>query len=421
MAQLIEGQPQYAQGSGAKPYELKNVGGVYSCSCPAWRNQGAKIDRRTCKHLRALLGSAAEDVRIGGGTARPAPAAAPPAASRTVTTLPTPPGDETADDVLAEVFGKAVPADSFEQVAGRAAPRTVQAEFDGRIVTATKEDAQAILDRAASQGRRLRQDEKVKLHGPPILLAHPYEESDLDPAGWWWSEKLDGVRAYWNGTDFISRQGNVFQAPAWFKAGLPRDEALDGELWIGRKAFQRTISVVKRQDWGDGAKLVKYVVFDAPDHGGTFEARSNHVSVCAVAANVPHVVAHPHDRVRDRQHLRDELRRIEALGGEGLMIRKPGSLYEAGRSHTLLKVKPFKDAEAVVVGHEPGKGRHKGVLGALVVRMPSGKEFRVGTGLSDAERRSPPKVGATITYSYTELTNDGIPKCGAFVAVRDYE
>jgi len=140
MAQLIEGQPQYAQGSGAKPYEMKNVGGVYSCSCPAWRNQGAKIDRRTCKHLRALLGSAAEDARIGGGTAQPAPAAAPPAASRTVTTLPAPPGGETADDVLAEVFGKA-------------APRTVQAEFDGRIVTATKEDAQAILDRAASQGR----------------------------------------------------------------------------------------------------------------------------------------------------------------------------------------------------------------------------------------------------------------------------
>lgn len=185
--------------------------------------------------------------------------------------------------------------------------------------------------------------------------------------------------------------------------------------------FQKTISVVKRQDWGDGAKLVKYVVFDVPDHGGIFEARINAAINHAMAAGVPHFVAHPHDLVRSRKHLLDELRRVEALGGEGLMIRKPKSAYEIGRSSTLLKVKPFKDAEAVVIGHVPGKGKHRGVLGGLAVRMPDGRTFNVGSGLTDAERRSPPPVGATITYRYTELTDGGIPKCASYVCMRDYE
>ena len=406
MAQLVEGQPQYAQGSGAKPYEMKNTGGVLSCSCPAWRNQGAKIDRRTCKHLRALLGSAAEDARIGGGTARPAPAAAP---SALPSTLPAPApaaGGDSADEVLAAVFG-------------RAAPQSAPQAF-GPAEVVPDSERQRILDRAASQGRKLRQDEKAKLNGPPVLLAHPFDGSDVDPAGWWMSEKLDGVRAWWNGTDFVSRQGNIYMAPDWFKAGLP-SHALDGELWIARQAFQRTISVVKRQDGGEMWRAVRYLAFDVPQLGAPFEERQRALGEICLSTGSQFLKLVDQAVCRGKAHLKQELDQLVALGAEGLMIRKPGSLYEAGRSHTILKVKPFKDAEGVVVGHTPGKGRHQGVLGALIVRIPSGKEFSVGTGLSDAERRSPPKIGATITYSYTELTNDGIPKCGAFVAVRDYE
>jgi DNA ligase-1 len=111
------------------------------------------------------------------------------------------------------------------------------------------------------------------------------------------------------------------------------------------------------------------------------------------------------------------------LGGEGLMLRKPGSRYETGRSSTLLKVKKFSDAEATVISHTPGKGRHKGRCGALVVRMPNGKEFSLGTGLSDKERQNPPPVGAKVTYTFTELTDSGmgVPKCAAFLRVRPAE
>jgi len=399
MPQLIEGSPVEVQGSGAKPYILKNVGGVYSCSCPAWRNQSLPIDRRTCKHLRSHCGSANEDARIGGKPAM-APSGAP-VVFPAVSAAPSPPtGAETEDEVLAAIFNRTV------TISGR--------------VPASAPNASAT---PAEEPRKLRPDEKAKLNGPPVLLAQSFEDfDDLDPTGWWYSEKLDGVRGYWNGKDFISRQGNVFHAPDWFKAGLP-DHPLDGELWMARKSFQKTISVVKRLDAGKQWESIRYVVFDAPHMKAPFEDRMIYLwnLMPKGSARIPWAEVHPHSKLQSRKHLMDELRAYEALGAEGLMIRKPGSLYEARRSATLLKVKPFKDAEAEVISHEPGKGRHKGRLGALVVRMPNGKTFNVGTGLSDADRDSPPKIGATITYRYTEHTDDGIPKCASFVCVRDYE
>ena len=65
MPDLRDGESVEIQGSARSPYVLKNVGGVYSCSCPAWRNQSLPIERRSCKHLRTLRTSAAEDARIG--------------------------------------------------------------------------------------------------------------------------------------------------------------------------------------------------------------------------------------------------------------------------------------------------------------------------------------------------------------------
>jgi DNA ligase-1 len=123
-------------------------------------------------------------------------------------------------------------------------------------------------------------------------------------------------------------------------------------------------------------------------------------------------------RCRSVEHLREELDRIDALGGEGLMLRQPGSRYEPGRSPTLLKVKRFHDAEAQVIEHQPGAGRHKGRLGALLVALPNGTTFSVGTGLTDAQRDNPPRLGSTITFRYQELSERGVPRFPSFVGVR---
>jgi DNA ligase-1 len=100
------------------------------------------------------------------------------------------------------------------------------------------------------------------------------------------------------------------------------------------------------------------------------------------------------------------------------MLRKPGSRYVAGRSDTLLKVKSFLDSEARVVGHQAGTGKHKGRLGALLVELPNGTRFKVGTGMSDAERNEPPAVGEIITFRYQELTDAGVPRFPSFIGVR---
>jgi len=360
-----DGDTEQVQGSGKNPYQLKNTGGVKSCSCPAWRNQSEPIDRRTCKHLRQVCGDAAEDARTAQSAGRGAPTAAP-----------TP--------------------------------------------TAAPDKAATILDRAAAQGRKLRQDEKAKLNGPPILLAHPFENSGVDPKGWWMSEKLDGVRAYWNGREFISRQGNVFHAPDWFKRPLP-DHPLDGELWMGRHMFQQTISVVKSLDAGLRWNDVSYLVFDMPHLALPFESRMTQLDRVLKQRSGPNVKAVDQSPCQGHAHLEQELKRLVALGAEGVMIREPGSLYETCRSHTILKVKPWQDAEAVIIGYEAGKGRHKGRTGGLIVRSPEGIEFHLGTGLSDAERTRPPPIGTHVTYRYMDKTNDGVPKGASFLRVRPEE
>lgn len=332
MPDIADGESVEMQGSGRLPYVLKNVGGVYSCSCPAWRNQSVGIERRTCKHLRKYRGEEAEQLRIGSALSAP-------------------------------------PKEASEE-AGKA---------------------------------------------PPLLLAHTWE-NDIDLAGWWMSEKLDGVRAYWDGKQIYSRQGNLFHAPDWFIAELP-SVPLDGELWLARKSFQRTVSIVRRQDKSDHWKELSFLVFDAPAQSDPFERRLEFIKDTLAGKKLPHVLPHAHLQCKDLEHLRTELTRVESLGGEGLMLRQPGSRYEAGRSATLLKVKTFHDAEAFVLEHIPGSGRHRGRLGALLVQLPDGTKFSVGTGFSDNQRGNPPPVGATITFRYQELTDGGVPRFPSFVRV----
>jgi len=233
----------------------------------------------------------------------------------------------------------------------------------------------------------------------------------------WLSEKLDGVRAYWNGKQFLSRQGNLFHAPDWFTAGLPAIP-LDGGLWIARKSFQRTVGIVRRQDKPEIWKEVKYLVFDAPSAEGPFEERMNFLAESVRSWKTNHTAIHEHEVCKGIDHLRGELLRVEQLGGEGLMLREPGSKYVAGRSSTLLKVKSFLDSEAVVIAHEPGKGKHTGRLGAVTARLPDGKIFSVGTGFSDRERSHPPAIGSTITFRYQELSDAGIPRFPSYLGVR---
>ena len=330
---LADGESVEMKGSARAPYVLTNTGGVYSCTCPAWRMQSLPIEQRTCKHLRKLRGDDAEQARIGAGV--------------------------------------------------------------------------ALRKRATSE---------ANANKPPVLLAHSWD-NDQDLTGWWMSEKLDGVRAWWDGERFVSRLGNEYLAPTWFVKELP-PEPLDGELWVGRGEFQRTVSIVRRGDRSKHWEQIQFRVFDAPRRDDAFEARLAYLESLLGDGAHPHAGVVPHDTCEGLDHLREELARVEGLGGEGLMLRQPASKYEAGRSTTLLKVKSFFDAEARVLDHVAGRGRHKGRLGSLRVVTRDGVEFSVGTGFSDKQREDPPPVGAIVTFRYQELTKAGVPRFPSFLRVR---
>ena len=251
---------------------------------------------------------------------------------------------------------------------------------------------------------------------PQLLLANVWNPSS-DPTGWWMSEKYDGLRGYWDGRKLWSRKGNLIHAPDYFLAELPRDIALDGELWIGYGKFEETVSIVHSETPDDRWKRVRFMVFDAPHAKGTFEERMQFLQATLPEGNrFVRVVAQ--QRCQGVAQLLAERDRVVRLGGEGLMLRQPASAYEAGRSFTLLKVKPYDDAEATVIAHEPGKGKYAGKLGALRVRTDDGREFSIGSGFSDAQRESPPPVGTVITYRFRGLTAKGIPRFPSFLRIR---
>jgi DNA ligase 1 len=253
-------------------------------------------------------------------------------------------------------------------------------------------------------------------NAPRLLLANVWNPS-IDPTGWWMSEKYDGVRAYWDGQKLWTRKGNLIHAPDYFLAEVPHDVVLDGELWIGHRKFQETISIVRTETPDDRWKQIHYMVFDAPQAKGLFEQRMEFLRATVSEGN-RFVTVVAQRRCQGAVQLLAERDRVVREGGEGVMLRQPGSAYEAGRSPTLLKVKPFDDAEATVIAHEAGKGKFAGKLGALHVRTDDGREFSIGTGLTDADRQSPPPIGIVITYRFQGLTAKGLPRFPSYLRVR---
>lgn len=255
--------------------------------------------------------------------------------------------------------------------------------------------------------------------GAPALALEPLlarnAPGGIDPKPYLVSEKLDGVRALWDGTALKFRSGRTVAAPAWFLAALPK-VPLDGELWMGRRSFDALSGAVRRAEPVDAEwRRITYRVFELPAGGGMFEQRADMLK--ALASDI--VVPVEQQRFASNAELRARLKQVVEAGGEGLMLHRADAPVASGRSDLLLKFKPLADAEAVVVGHEAGKGRFAGQLGALELQTPEGVRFKLGSGFTDAQRRDPPPVGATVTYRYRDLTPSGKPRFASFLRVAE--
>jgi DNA ligase 1 len=235
------------------------------------------------------------------------------------------------------------------------------------------------------------------------------------------SEKFDGVRAVWDGQVLRFRSGRPIAAPAWFVAPLPQ-QALDGELWMGRGQFDRLSGVVRQGVANDEAwRAVKYLVFDAPRLEMSFAQRVLNLQSMLAKPTVPWLIPVDQWVVNDARALQSLLQDKVRQGAEGLMLHRADALWQAGRSDALFKFKPELDEEGLVVGHQAGQGRLKGQTGALIVQMASGQRFALGSGLSDAQRRQPPPVGAWVTYRYRDRTPSGLPRFASFLRVYEAE
>jgi DNA ligase-1 len=234
---------------------------------------------------------------------------------------------------------------------------------------------------------------------------------------YWVSEKLDGVRGHWDGEALWTRSGYLIKAPAWFTQHWPA-MTMDGELWIARGSFDVTSTIVRSSGTDDAEwHQIQFMVFDLPGHGGVFGERVQVMGDIAAHA-IPWLRAIKQFKVRSTDELDLALEALVADGGEGLMLHHQNARYLSGRSQDLVKYKLYEDAEARVLGYTAGNGKYTGKIGALDVESADGRRFRLGSGLSDADRTQPPPVGSWVTYRFNGLTSSGLPRFARFLRTR---
>lgn len=258
-----------------------------------------------------------------------------------------------------------------------------------------------------------------RAESPPLVMAEVYREA-LNPADYWVSEKLDGVRAYWDGSRLLFRSGQAIKAPDWFTRELPRT-ALDGELWLGRGQFEKLSAIVRRQQPVDAEwREVRYLLFELPQADGTFTQRLEKLQ--QIVKSTPRATwlgVVEQIRILSPEALRQKLNTVVSAGGEGLMLHRADAPYRSGRTEDLLKLKPYLDQEATVIEHIPGKGRLTGRMGSLLVETDEGRRFRLGTGFSDEQRLYPPPIGSRVSYQYRGHTAKGLPRFASFLRIRE--
>ncbi|MDP2680275.1 MAG: DNA ligase [Rhodoferax sp.] len=252
----------------------------------------------------------------------------------------------------------------------------------------------------------------------PALMHAKLWPSGLDPKPYLVSEKLDGVRAFWDGQYLRFRSGLPIAAPDWFTAGLPKTP-LDGELWLGRGRFDELSGTVRKKlpveaEW----RQLRYMIFDLPGATGSFAERARRINTLLTEAHQPWLQAVAQTQIPKTADLQALLKQTVKEGGEGLVLHRANALWSPGRSDALRKLKPMPDEEARVIAHLPGKGRHAGRMGALLLVLPDGQQFALGTGFSDAQRADPPPVGAVVTYRYRDRTPRGLPRFASFLRVQ---
>jgi DNA ligase-1 len=255
----------------------------------------------------------------------------------------------------------------------------------------------------------------ASLNAVILQKANIYKDQNI--SGWVMSEKLDGIRAYWDGKTLQTRKGEAIHATEWFVKNLP-PFALDGELWTKRSDFENIQSIVVDDKPSKKWKEISYMIFEVPSAEGNFTTRLHKAQEYITQHNLSHLKIIEQRVCASQTQLDAYLQTVLKKGGEGVMIKDASKPYFEGRSDSILKVKESQDMEAEVIGYKKGTGKFKELMGSLQVRLENGVEFFIGSGFSDALRKNPPKIGEIVTFKYYGFTKYGKPKFASFLRVR---
>ena len=263
-----------------------------------------------------------------------------------------------------------------------------------------------------------------------LLRLSEYKEQNV--SDWLASEKLDGVRAYWDGENLLSRQGKKLNAPLSFTKNFPKF-ALDGELYAKELKFEEIqASVMGKLPDEKAWSRLKFHIFDVPEASGGLLTRLEILAKFLKNEPNQNLIIIKQIKMRDNAQFLKFAENIIAKGGEGAVVREPNAPYERKRSKNALKFKKFKDAECEVIAVNKGSGKYANLAGSLTCKALGGKDdkekasepkegtiFKIGSGLSDKNRQEPPKIGSIITYKFQNLTSNGKPRFPIFLRVRE--
>ena len=258
------------------------------------------------------------------------------------------------------------------------------------------------------------------------------EYKDQNVSGWLASEKLDGVRSYWDGENLLSRQGKKLNVPLSFTKNFPKF-ALDGELYSKELKFEEIQATVMDKIPNEKAwHRLKFHIFDVPEASGGLLTRLEVLAKFLKNKPNENLIIIKQIKMRDNAHFLKFIEDIILKGGEGAVVREQNAPYERKRSKNALKFKKFKDAECEVISINKGRGKYAKFAGSLTCKALGGKDdeekagepksgtiFKIGSGLSDEQRTNPPKIGSIITYKFQNLSSYGKPRFPIFLRVRE--
>lgn len=251
-----------------------------------------------------------------------------------------------------------------------------------------------------------------------LELIHPVVLQDIDTINvkdYFVSEKLDGVRAYWDGKNLLSRSGKNLNPPKWFIEDFP-PFAIDGELFTKQNDFENIVSIVKNQQNKDLWKYLSLYVFEVPNKEGNFSKRLEKLQNFLKQHPAKFIQIIPQNEFQTKEELLSFIKQIKQKDGEGVILRKKEGVYTTGRNSSLLKYKFFFDSECEIIEYQKGKGKYADVIGSFTCK-DGAKIFRIGSGLSEDFRKNPPKIGSIITYKFYKTTKNNMPRHPVFLRI----